>query len=446
MGRDANDIVRQEGPGALRGRLDGAIMAIPATNAVGASRAKPNWHFDLIKGEDDGRPRDCLANGSLILRKDPAFDGRLVFDEHRGRPMCRDMPWDRGSNWREWTNTDDLRLAEWVQLQGVILRPTTCADALQAVTDDLHCHPIREFLGKLQWDGIKRLDRWLADYLSAQPNELTGEFGYRFLISAVARIFKPGCKADCALVLEGKQGAGKSTALASLVPNPEWFADEISDLGSKDAAQDLRGKWIVEIAELSALRRGEIERVKAFMSRSVDHYRPSYGRRSQDFPRQCVFAGTTNADTYLADETGNRRFWPVRVGEIDIPGLVGVRDQLWAEAVTAFHRGEQWWLPAEVDVLAAREQEKRLIVDPWQDLVVEWASKQADDVTIRQILCQLLEVPIERQDQTHQNRVSRILRAAGYERRQVRRDGTRNWVYVKPSPVVTTPHGETGDK
>ena len=109
-------------------------------------------------------------------------------------------------------------------------------------------------------------------------------------------------------MLEGAQGVGKSSALAALVPNPEWFADEISDLGSKDSAQDLRGKWILELAELSALKRGDIERTKAFMSRSVDHYRPSYGRRSQDFPRQCVFAGTTNADAYLGDETGNRRF------------------------------------------------------------------------------------------------------------------------------------------
>lgn len=445
MGRDANDIVRQDGPGALRDQLDSVVAALPPAKQIGASKAKPHWYYDLIKSEETGKPRDCLANGSLILRQDPTFDGRLVFDEHRGRPMCRDMPWCRGSDWREWTDTDDLRLAEWVQFQGVILRPTTCADALQAVTDDLHCHPIREYLNTLQWDGIDRLRNWLVDYLSAEPNELVGEFGYRFLISAVARIFKPGCKADCALVLEGPQGAGKSTALASLVPNAEWFADEVSDMGSKDSAQDLGGKWIIEIAELSALRRGEIERVKSFMSRSVDHYRPSYGRRSQDFPRQCVFAGTTNAETYLADETGNRRFWPVKVGEIDIPGLVGVRDQLWAEAVAAFKERRQWWLSAEADVLAAREQEKRLIIDPWQDLILEWAEKQNDDVTIRQILCQLLDVPIERQDQAHQNRVSKILRVAGYERRQIRRNGTRCWVYVKPSSVVTTSSAKSGD-
>ena len=131
------------------------------------------------------------------------------------------------------------------------------------------------------------------------------------------------------------------------MPSPNWFADEISDLGSKDSAQDLRGKWIIELAELSAMKRGDIERTKAFMSRAIDHYRPSYGRRSQDFPRQCVFAGTTNADTYLGDETGNRRFWPVKVGHIDLAGLREVRDQLWAEAVAAFKAGEKWWLTAD---------------------------------------------------------------------------------------------------
>jgi predicted P-loop ATPase len=126
----------------------------------------------------------------------------------------------------------------------------------------------------------------------------------------------------------------------------EWFADEIADLGSKDSAQDLRGQWIIELGELSAMRRGEVERVKAFMSRSTDHYRPSYGRRSQDFPCQCVFIGSTNADTYLADETGNQRFWPVKVGRINLKTLRQDVGQLWAEADAAYRTGERWWLDA----------------------------------------------------------------------------------------------------
>ena len=136
--------------------------------------------------------------------------------------------------------------------------------------------------------------------------------GPKWLIAAVARIYRPGLQGRPRIVFEGPQGVGKSTCLRILAGD-EWFADEIADLGTKDSAQDLRGKWIVELAEVAALRRAALERMKAFISRNVDHYRPSYGRRSMDFPRQCVFAGTTNADAYLADETGNRRFWPVKV-------------------------------------------------------------------------------------------------------------------------------------
>ena len=146
----------------------------------------------------------------------------------------------------------------------------------------------------------------------------------------------------------------------------QWFSDELADLGTKDAAQDLRGKWIVELGELSALNRGAVERVKAFMSRRVDHYRPSYGTRSQDFPRQCVFIGSTNADAYLGDETGGRRFWPVKVGAIDLDALKRDRDQLWAEAVAAYRADEKWWLDKETEKAAAVEQGDRRIVDPWE--------------------------------------------------------------------------------
>jgi putative DNA primase/helicase len=232
--------------------------------------------------------------------------------------------------------------------------------------------------------------------------------GRRWFLSAVARVYRPGCKADCAVILEGPQGAGKSSALAALVPDPEWFADDIADLGCKDSAQDLRGKWIIELGELSAMRRAEVERTKAFMSRAVDHYRPSYGRRSQDFPRQCVFAGTTNADAYLGDETGNRRFWPVKVGTIRLGALREVRDQLWGEAVAAFEAGEKWWLDAEVEAAAAEEQGERRIVDPWEERVLQHAVGRKEigiDAALEE-----LGVPVERRGQGEANRIARILR------------------------------------
>jgi len=409
------------------------------------------WFGDLLTGQE-GVPRDCLVNGVVPLRQDPELSGRLAFDEHRGAVMCRDMPWRPGDEWREWTNTDDLRLAEWLQLREVPLKPNTCAEAVGTVADDHRNHPIRNYLDGLVWDGVPRLDRWLHDYLGVGPC-MTGyvrEVGRRWPISGVARIYRLGCKADHALVLEGGQGAGKSSALAALIPMSDWFADEISDLGSKDSAQDLRGKWLLELAELSALRRGEIERVKAFMSRGIDHYRPSYGRRSQDFPRQCFFAGTTNADTYLADETGNRRWWPVKVGRIDLEALKRDRDQLWAEAVAAYKAGEIWWLPGEVERHAGVEQAQRRNVDAWEEKILEWVTP-GTDVRISEILSDAcIGMPIDRQDQKAQNRVAQILVGAGYRRQQRRlANGKRRWVYrldpvTSTAPPVTTvsPLGE----
>ena len=169
-------------------------------------------------------------------------------------------------------------------------------------------NPLLDRLEGTAWDGTARLDTMLVAYFGAEDIPYTREVGRRWMISAVARACKPGCKADHIPVLEAPQGSLKSTACGVLALEPAWFADEVADLGTKDSALDLHGKWVIELGELSAMRRSDIERVKAYVSRQVDHFRPPYGRRSQDHPRRCVFVGTTNADSYLADETGNRRF------------------------------------------------------------------------------------------------------------------------------------------
>jgi putative DNA primase/helicase len=164
----------------------------------------------------------------------------------------------------------------------------------------------------------------------------------RWLISAVARVFQPGAKADCCLILEGGQGIGKSSALRIL--GDPWFTDEIADLGGKDASFQTQGVWIVEIAELDSMNRSEVSRIKSFMSRNVGRFRPPYGRRIVESPRQCVFAGSVNHNVYLRDETGGRRFWPVECRSIDLAGLKRDRDQPWAEAVFKYQAGSPWWL------------------------------------------------------------------------------------------------------
>ena len=246
------------------------------------------------------------------------------------------------------------------------------------------------------------------------------------------------------LIFEGVQGIGKSSAAAILALDPAWFTDDIRDLGTKDSAQDLRGKWIVELAELSALKRGEVERIKGFISRRVDHYRPSYGRRSEDFGRQCVFIGSTNASAYLNDETGARRFWPVKVGKIDLTALRQDVEQLWAEAMVAYRAGERWWLDKTTEAVAAQEQKARREPDAWEHAILDFVVDKGE-VTVPEILEHKIKIPLERQDQAAWNRVARVLVANGWGRKQKRVNGSRAWVYVRIPPETEPQTGDTGD-
>lgn len=409
------------------------IFEQPETDEKPDASAKgERWNEDLHRTER-GEARDILENAAIILRKDARFRGRLRWNEMLEAVEVRDVPWYRRSTWRPWTDADDLNLASFCQRKHAYLKPRTCASAVQLVARDQAVNPLRIRLSALEWDGQERLSGWLATYLGAKVEPGRERYleavARAWMISAVARTFKPGCKVDHALILEGMQGVKKSTIAATLAIEPEWFADEIADLGTKDSAQDLRGKWIVELAELSAMKRGEVERVKAFMSRSVDHYRPSYGTRSQDFPRRCVFIGSTNEDAYLHDATGNRRFWPVKVGRIDVEALERDRDQLWAEAVAAFRSGEPWWLDPEVETEAREEQSGRLARDVWEDAILPFLTGR-DRVTVLEVLRDGIRLEVPRCDQAAQNRAVRVLRANGWARVQRRVNGRPTWLYV----------------
>jgi predicted P-loop ATPase len=255
------------------------------------------------------------------------------------------------------------------------------------------------------------------------------------LIGAVARIFVPGCKVDTVPILEGVQGAKKSTAVRTLFE--PWFGDELADLGSKDAAMQTRGVWGLEVSELDAMSRAEVSRIKSFISRTTDRFRPPYGSRIIESQRTCVFWGTTNADGYLKDETGGRRFLPVKIGKIDIDRLRLNRDQLWAEAVVQYRAGVPWWITSR-QILADAEghQRERYVGDPWEEIISNFIESR-NEVTVAEILREALHLDTGRWGQTEQNRVARCLISFRWVRKQVRvgSGDKKEWRYRR---LVTT--------
>jgi len=309
----------------------------------------------------------------------------------------------------------------------------------------------RDWLDSLEWDGVPRCDTWLQDYAGVTDGSYTRAVGSKTLIAVVARTLTPGCKVDTILTLKGRQGARKSSLFRELVGG-EWFSDADIDIGSKDGAINIQGPAIIEFSELSALSRHQVEKIKAFVTRQTDKFRPPYGRVTADFPRRCIFVATTNDDHYLTDVTGNRRFWPVTVGDaIDVEGVAEARDQLFAEAVTRFKAGERWYLDTpELVALAEEEQEERFQLDPWQEVISVFLEGK-DLVTMGEIFEKVLVaegadgvrrgVPLERQSSALSRRVSQILGRLGWGRRLVTLDvggkrRRRTWVY---SPKLTTP-------
>lgn len=392
-------------------------------------KGEPEWKRELMRSEK-GAPLAILANAITAIR---GAGWELCYDEFaNGTFTSTGTPWNQTA--RPWADEDDIRAAEWLQRAFVTVNREIAAQAIEVVGRERSFHPVREYLNSLKWDGTVRLTTWLARHIGVKPNPYVSAVGQCWMISAVARVFQPGCKADHMLILEGPQGARKSTALKTLA-HP-WFADEISDFGSKDAAMQTRSVWILEIAELDAMSRAEAGRIKGFMSRSTDHYRPPYGKRVVDIARQCIFAGSVNHDTYLKDEGGARRFWPVKCGHIDIESLTAERDQLWAEALVRYQDGDQWWLPEHLKPAAEAQQSKRYDGDAWDSVITSWAAKQVGSVSVSEVLNLCFEKPTGQWSKADEMRVSRCLVAAGWKKYRARFNGARQWRYHSPESEI----------
>jgi predicted P-loop ATPase len=391
----------------------------------------------------NGNAKALLVNAITALRSAPDRARVLSFNEFSLEVrQDRLVPW-AGAAPGPWSDNEDRLAADWLQHQGIHVSVDVAGQAVQTVARDRRFHPVRNYLDKLHWDGKPRLAHWLSSYLGADDTKYSSAVGARWMLSAVARVYQPGAKADCCLILEGP-GSKKSTAWKTL--GSEWFADELADLGSKDLAMQIRSVWIVEIAELDSTVRSDISRTKALMSRATDRFRPPYGKQVIQAPRQCIFAGTVNHATYLRDETGGWRFWPVRCHRIDADALERDRDQLWAEAVVQYRAGEVWWLDTpELIEEASRQQSSRYEEDPWQALIGEWVdhpmertdlddkpplSSDEETVCIADILIHCIGKRKDQWTQGDQNRVVRCLQALGFERFQKHKEnGAREWRY-----------------
>lgn len=445
-GTDWNDLQHAIGLDGVREALavawEAAKPSPPPRSNVVQLQTGHDWHARLQRN-DKGVLRATAFNLRLILENDPAWKGVLAWCEFSARIMKRQPPPYLNASRGEWADADDADLRFWVaEHYGIEPKGQDLADPVQGAARAAPYHPVRDYLDRLTWDGVARVDSWLELYLGARALESTcastetelfgarqrvsrylSRVGAMTLIQSVARVRDPGCKADSVLILEGEQGIQKSTALRTLY-GQDWFSDTPIDLGSKDAYESIRGLWCVEMAELDSLNKADAQRAKAFFSSAVDRFRMPYGHRAQQFRRQCVVCGTTNQHQYLKDQTGNRRYWPVLCTDIDIPCLEQMRDQLWAEADHRYRVGEPWWPQQDDWALFASEQQNRTDGDVWESLIQAYLHGRIEMcppglraglfVTAADVMSEALKMDAGAMRRPEQTRVGIILQALGW--------------------------------
>jgi hypothetical protein len=401
-----------------------------------AEAEPPDW-IEHLQRDERSEPLNNLANVMTVLRSAVELRECFAYDRMLRAPvLVKQLPKGNPAELPRPLQDGDVSLAqEWLQRQGLRrLGKDITHQAVDYRAEERAFHPVQDYLAALRWDRVLRLGTWLRTYLGAKASNYETGIGKMFLIAMVARIFKPGVKADYMLVLEGPQGAKKSTACAILAGH--WYSDALPDIrnSGKDVSQHLNGKWLIEVAELSALDKAEAAALKAFITRTEERYRPSYGRKEVIEPRQCVFIGTTNKTAYLRDETGGRRFWPVKVGEIDTRALAQDRDQLLAEAVHCYQQGEPWWPDSEFEANHIRpQQDDRYEVDAWEQAVTAWLIDWEENndpnkapVTLLSVARGALFVETPKLGTADQRRIAAILERLGWEVK--RSNGIRGWV------------------
>jgi predicted P-loop ATPase len=400
-----------------------------ASPAGEQSSASPyGWMTD-----DKGKPLNNLANASATLRGDPALLDAIVYDEmyqaaYLVKPLLGSKDDPAAFARHLITDYDVTCIQEYMQHIGLHrLGKDMVHQAVDARAQECRVHPVRDWLTGLTWDGIPRAKTWLSVYLGAAQTPYSERVGMMALVAMVARIMNPGCQVDYMLVLEGAQGVGKSTVCKIL--GGTYFSDTLPPInGNKDAYLHLAGKWIIETPELSALNKADVEKLKAFITGTTDRYRPPYGRKEIKQPRQCVFIGTTNQNSYLKDPTGGRRFWPVKVGKIDLSALQADRDQVFAEAVALYQSGVSWHPdPAFEKQHIVPEQEDRFETDPWEPTIKEYLTTTQPEKVYLPMLFAALHIEPSAQVRSKQNRLTGILIRLGWQRLKKDAKGNIPW-------------------
>jgi predicted P-loop ATPase len=415
----------------------------PHASASAARQQRPepeHWRDELVLNADGGFKRQSFHNAVLTLMNLPETAGLFVYDEFRQMIMVtRRPPWAiNGFEPGPLADPDISGCRLWLERQHVAVSKNDTFNAVEYVAAQKHINPVRDYFERQAWDGVERLDHWLIDFLGVDDTSFARAAGAKWMIGAVARVFRPGAKVDTMLILEGPQGIKKSSALACLatLDGERFFTDEIAALGSRDAAQQLGGNLIVEMAELDAIGKADVTAIKAFLTRQVDKVRLPYARTVSSLRRQCVFAGTVNPDGtgYLRDRTGGRRFWPVLCSKIDLDALEVAKPQLWAEAVHRFNAGEVWWIEDQVVLEEARQaQEDRAEIDPLHARV-ETFLRDKRRVTTEEIIFDAWAIPPQHANAATYRRAANALRDAGWKRKKVKLpSGKTRWMFYDPS-------------
>jgi predicted P-loop ATPase len=394
----------------------------------------PEWNRFLLR-KNGGEIVACLANVVDILENDVRWKGVIAFDEFGLRVVKLKKPpyWNDQGAAGEWDAQDDARTAMWItKLYRFSPSASMIAEAVEVMARNNTVNPPKDWLEGLKWDGSKRIDTWMLDYMGVPLTEYTKRAARWFFMGMVKRVFEPGCKFDYCLVLEGSQGRKKSSALAAI--GGEWYGDTDLDLHNKDSMSALRGKMLYEFSELGSVAKAEATKQKSFLSRQVDEYRPVYGRREIRAPRQLVFTGTTNEWEWNKDPTGGRRFWPVSVNEeIDVEGLKLSRDQLFAEAVVMVKEGLRYWPTSKEQAeIFDKEQLARSIHDSYIDALYELVAVQIGDFTLYYAASEWLKIDAAKQTRDIQTRIGNALRQLGCTRIEKRSSSESRFWYRPP--------------